>query len=629
MIAAVVVHLFSNHSVANTLSYISIACGAYFALGKAYESLSELSIDVDFLMVFAAVGAIVVGQPEDAAVLLFLFSLSSTLEHLAMAKTKSAIEGLVKLRPSEAIRVQPEGDEKVAVEQLTIGDLVRVAPFETIPVDGSIEKGESSVDQSAMTGESVAVSKGPGETVLGGTQNLDGALVIRVASTVGDSTLDKIVSLVEEAQENKSGGERISQWFGQRYTFFVLGAFIVSLVIRLIVGSAFSDALYGALVLLVALSPCALVISTPASTLSALAWAAKHGMLVRGGQFIELAGSVDTIALDKTGTLTTGKPVLVEICVCKNEAATVSVGSDPVEHSKCWHGTSGLSDLASEVLSAAASLEQYASHPIAEAVVGAAKKHGVSIPEALNLKVVPGHGVTGLVNDERVYIGKLAYLEEEGLSISKEFREHIDELASTGMPLAAVAKGDTLAALGFSDAIRSNVSEILGEFRSLGINKVVMLTGDTPATARRIGESVGITEVRAGLLPADKASTIKELTDSGCKTLMVGDGINDAPALTTSTVGVAMGGLGSDIALNAADVVLMNDKLERIPELIRLGRKTSGVIRVNLLFATGMITALTIASFLTRLPLPVAVVGHEGSTVLVILNGLRLLKGPK
>ncbi|HWA82708.1 MAG TPA: HAD-IC family P-type ATPase, partial [Fimbriimonadaceae bacterium] len=304
-----------NHLVA----YASVGFGSYFALNSAWQSLKERSIDVNFLMVFAAIGAVAVGHPEDAAALLFLFSLSSTLESIAMAKTRSAIEGLVRLRPSQAVRIRDGIDERVPVEALELGDEIRIPPFESIPTDGEVVSGETQVDQSSMTGESIPVPKSQGDPVLAGTQNLEGSVVVAVRARVGDSALDKIVSLVQDAQENKASGERISQWFGQKYTFLVVGAFLVSLGIRaLIMQTPFNEALLTSLTLLVALSPCALVISTPASTLSALTWAARNGILVRGGSFIESAGRVDTVVLDKTGTLTEGKPRLHEICLCSH-----------------------------------------------------------------------------------------------------------------------------------------------------------------------------------------------------------------------------------------------------------------------------------------------------------------------
>ncbi len=609
------------------LAYFGVACGSYFALNAAWQSLRKQSIDVNFLMVFAAIGAVAVGRPEDAAALLFLFSLSSTLESIAMAKTRSAIEGLVKLRPSQAVRIRSGIDERVPVEALEIGDEIRIPPFESIPTDGEVVSGESQVDQSAMTGESIPVPKQHGQAVLAGTQNLEGTLVVSVTAKVGDSTLDKIVALVHDAQTNKASGERISQWFGQKYTFLVVGAFLVSLVVRyFLLQTPLNSALLTSLTLLVSLSPCALVISTPASTLSALTWAARNGILVRGGSFIEAAGRIDTVVLDKTGTLTSGKPSLQEICLCSH--AHAHSGAPCIDEDKCWAGGAQMSEEALEFLRAAAAAEQYSTHPIAEAILRAARERKVDVPEALDQRVVPGLGVHANIDGRTVAIGQLRLL-EQFVKPTNEFVEHTKGLQSRGMTVALIAFGDELASLGFQDSPRAGARELVEELHSIGIGKVQMLTGDNPETARAVAARVGVDGFRAGLMPDEKTDAVADFEERGHSVMMVGDGVNDAPSLTRATVGVAMGGLGSDVALNSADVVLMHDKLERIPDLIRLGRRTNGIIRFNLLFATGVIVGLTLTSLLFKLPLPLAVIGHEGSTVIVILNGLRLLRGPR
>lgn len=608
------------------IGYAGVAFGSYFALSSAWESLKKRSIDVNLLMVIAAAGAIVVGHIEDAVALLFLFSLSSTLESIAMAKTRSAIEGLVKLRPSQAVRVHNGIDEVVPVESLEVGDEVRVPPFESIPTDGTIVAGDSQIDQSAMTGESIPVEKKIGDSVLAGTQNMEGILLVSVTARVGDSTLDRIVDLVQDAQENKASGERISQWFGQRYTFFVLGAFALSMLIRaLVLHNPMNAALMTSLTLLVALSPCALVISTPASTLSALTWAARQGILIRGGSFIEGSGRIDTVLLDKTGTLTEGKPKLKEICVCSE--AHAHVGGRCVSADSCWHGEGTMSLEAQSVLRAAAAAEQYSNHPIAEAIVAAAREWKLDVPEAADHRVIPGMGVSAGVDGKPVSIGRKSFIEAQA-KLSPDFVEHTHELQARGMTVALMAHGDKLAALGFQDSPREGVRELLSELRQLGVKEIRMLTGDNEQTASAVAKDVGLDSFSASLMPEDKTRIVGELIDQGRSVMMVGDGVNDAPALTRASVGVAMGGLGSDIALNSADIVLMRDRLSSIPELIRLGRRTNGVILANLLFATGVIAVLTVASLFAKLPLPLAVVGHEGSTVVVILNGLRLLRGP-
>jgi Cd2+/Zn2+-exporting ATPase len=612
------VFLVLGYALGPAWAYASAAFGSVFALRTAWDSLRERSLDVNFLMILAAAGAVIVGRPADAAALLFLFSLSNTLETYAMAKTRSAIEGLIKLRPDRATLLTDEGDRWVSTHELVIGDRVRVAAFESIPVDGEIESGITSVNQAAMTGESVPVPKSIGEPVLAGTQNLDGMFVMRVTAPAGGTMLDKVVDLVRDAQENKASGERISQWFGQRYTFFVIAVFVVALLIRLGLKQPIHEALYGALVLLVALSPCALVISTPATTLSALAWAGRRGILVRGGQFLERLRDIKVIVMDKTGTLTAGTPHLAEICVC----APVAAGAVCREDEACWHGSGDLSEEAQRMLRAAAAAEQYSSHPLAVAITRAARDNGIEVPEAHEQTDHPGLGIEARLVEGTVRIGQRRFFDH----LPTEFATHVEELQSRGMTVAIMEFQGKHAALGLRDAPRPEAPEVVRHLKASG-RRVIMLTGDTVPTAKAVAEEVGVEEYHGGLLPADKTQRVAELEDSGFPVMMVGDGINDAPALSRASVGIAMGGLGSDIALNAADIVLMQDRLARVPQVIALGERTSRIITANLVFAAGVILTLTVSSLFFELPLPLAVIGHEGSTVIVILNGLRLLRG--
>jgi len=593
-------------------AYLSVACGSYYAVRSTLSSLRQREIDVNLLMVIAAIGAVAIHQTQDAAGLLFLFSLSSTMEAFALAKTKSAIESLVRLRPSQALRVRDGAETLVNVEDLRTGDIIRVNGFEGIPSDGTITEGLSAVDESALTGEAEPVSKGPESEVTGGTQNLDGTLFVRVTKEIGNSVLDQIVSLVRTAQENKATDERISEWFGQRYTIFVILAFVIAWVVRLAIGQPPADAFYSALTLLVGLSPCALVISTPAATLSALANAARKGILVRGGEFIEKVANINVVAMDKTGTLTKGKPRLVEMVTANDQ---VWHSSDP---------TPPTAELRS-ILANVAAIEKYSSHPLAKALVSAAKEFELAVPLATESRIVPGKGAVGTIYGVALAVGNEAMLHDQSRTIPPELETKVAAWKDTGRTSVLAANSQFVAAFAFEDEIRPEARAVLEDMRSLGIARFLMLTGDKPETAHTVAERVGVTEVRAGLLPADKTEIIRELSTTE-RVMMVGDGVNDAPSLAQATVGVAMGGLGSDVALNAADVVLMHDKLERIPDLIRLSRRTKGIIRANLIFAAGVIIMLTVSSFVTKLPLPLAVIGHEGSTVLVILNGLRLLR---
>ncbi len=614
--------------------YLSIACGSVFALQAAWRSVRDREIDVNVLMVLAAVGSVAIGRPVEAAVLLFLFALSGTLEEYAMARTRNAIEGLIKLRPDNAIVVTPEGDKTVPVSEVRVGDIVRVRPFEAVAIDGHVVQGETAIDQSAMTGESRPVPRSVGDQVLAGTQNGEGMVLVRATAEHGGTTLEKIVELVRDAQENKASGERISAWFGSRYTLLVIGAFVVSLVVRLLIGQPTERALYASLSLFVALSPCALVISVPAATLSALAWAARRGILVRGGEFIEAIGKVDTAVLDKTGTLTVGKPVLAQICVCDTVVASVGAASECAERDACWRSGESMSTGSKDILRLAASAEQYSTHPIAQAIVDAANRQGTSVPTASEHQSLSGLGVVATVEGRRVRVGQRRFFEQGEERLPAHFAEHVEEMQHLGMTVAIAECDGEFAALGLEDVVRDEAKSVLDELRDLGVEKQMMLTGDTPQTAAAVARRLDMSDVHAGLLPDDKERIVSGLADSGRRVVMVGDGVNDAPSLARANVGVAMGGLGSDVALNAADVVLMQDRLALLPELVRLGRRTNKVIRQNLYFGSGVIVMLFVGSIVwdaffpstSNLILPLAVVGHEGSTVLVILNGLRLLR---
>lgn len=599
------------------LSYASVLCGSYEAIQSAYSSLRDRRLDVNLLMLIAAVGAIAVGRVSDAAALLFLFSLSTTLESLAMARTKSAIESLVRLRPSKAWRVREGRDEQVLVESLTVGDIIRIPAYETVPADSIIVEGRSRIDESSMTGEAEPVPRDVEDPIVGGTQNLEGTLLAKVTAVVGDSALDKIVALVQEAQDNKASGERISEWFGQRYTIFVLIAFSTSLAIRAAIGQPFSEGFYTSLTLLVGMSPCALVISTPATTLSALAWCARNGILVRGGEFIELAGLIKVVALDKTGTLTWGKPVLREVVYFPFDGPPVA-----------WKAEEDLNPQTAYALQMAAAAEQHSSHPIARAILDALREQRLEIPAVTNHQVVSGLGVEAATEKGIVRVGRERMLQEAGVAIPAGVDEHLQRLQVEGQSVSLVGMPLGVAVLGLSDGVRSGAMAFIRRLRALGIQRVAILTGDRAEAAKVVADQVGIAHVYAGLMPGEKTDRLKELQELG-PVMMVGDGVNDAPSLATASVGVAMGGLGSDIAMNSADVVLIHDRIERIPDLISLGRRTVSTIRANLLFAGAVVVTLTFASLFTRLPLPIAVVGHEGSTVIVILNGLRMLSGPR
>ena len=602
----------------SALAYIAIVLGSIESVPAAWQTIRERKLDVEFLMILAAVGAVALGRPAEAAVLLFLFSLSKALEDLTMAKTKGAIDALVRLRPATAIAIRDGKQIEIPVEEIVLGDELLLPAFLTAAVDGEVTNGVGSIDTSALTGESIPVAVRPGEKVLAGARNLEFGLKYRATSTVQNSTLQKVVDLVAEAQNNQASGERVSRWFGEKYTWFVLIASLAIFLFRLFVLKLpLHEASYKSLTLLVALSPCALVISVPAATLSAMTWAARHGLLIRGGEMIERMGQVTAFTFDKTGTLTQGRPELTEICLCDQEC----IGSEI-----CWGGTGELSPQAVEILVYAASAEAQSEHPVGHAIRRSVPTASV-IPTAESIEVVPGEGIRATIEGKRVLIGQLSMLEQAGLKPTEDFRAHVAEIQSRGWTVAALAVDNQMAALGFKDGLKKGAIETLNQLRKQGITCMTMLTGDHPRTAEAIAKEVGLSDFHAALMPGDKLEIIEKLS-KGHKVAMVGDGINDAPALTQAYVGIAMGGLGSDIALNAADIVLMNDRIEALPELIALGRRTNGIVLANLVIGGGVIACLTAASLVGLLPLPIAVVGHEGSTLLVILNGLRLLRGP-
>ncbi len=604
----------------HVFAYISIVLGSIEAVPAAWETLRERRLDVETLMLVAAVGSVLLNRPTEAAVLLFLFSLSKALEDMTMARTRNAIDALIRLRPSR-VTVQRNGAElEIPVEEIVIGDVIVLPGFITAPVDGVIVTGTGSVDNSALTGESVPIPMEPGSSILAGARNLEFGLNFRATSTIEDSTLQKVVDLVEQAQENQGSGERTSQWFGERYTWFVLVASTVMFLAKMAFHVPFRDAIYTSLTLLVALSPCALVISVPAAVLSAMGWAARNGILVRGGEFIEKAGQVTAITFDKTGTLTSGKPQLVEICLCDEDPATQCQETDV-----CWSGKGDMSEESQRILALAAAAEAQSEHPIAHALRESADKNHVASLTATNVETVPGLGIRAVVDGRKIEIGQPKMF--AGI-MPDEFKHHIEEIQATGWTVAVIAVDGKLAALGFEDSPRDTAKGVLSKLTKMGLKHMTMLTGDNQRTASRVAGELGLSNYRAELMPGDKVSAIEEIAAKE-HVMMVGDGINDAPALTKAFVGVAMGGLGSDIALNAADVVLMKDRLEAVPEIIALGKRTNRIIKANLFIGGGVITVLTLTSLIGILPLPIAVVGHEGSTLVVILNGLRLLRGPK
>lgn len=596
----------------STLLYaFSYAFGGVFGLMGGIRSLKARTIDVDLLMVLAAIGAWVVGAPFEGALLLFLFSLSNVLQDYAMDRTRSAIRSLMKLRP-EFARVSRGGEYlSVPVASVEVGEVFTVRPGERLPLDGTVTGGESHVDESAITGESRPVNRSTGDTVLAGSINSDGVLTVEVTKPADQSTIAKVISLVEEAQQRKAKTQRFLDRAEQYYAVGVILFTTATLLIPLALGEAFAAALYRAMTVMVAASPCAIIISTPASVLSAIGNGARRGVLFKGGAYLEQAAGLKVVAFDKTGTLTEGRLILEQLIPCAD---------------------SGLSE--ERLLAIAAAAEFNSEHIVALATVEAATRRGLALPTPASFHAFAGRGVEAEIEGERYWIGNRKLFERIELSgdDQRAVWDRVETLERSGRTVVTVAKVDEtgrraefLGILAYGDRLRSSAREVVRSLRASGVKRVVLLTGDNESTGRAIAEEAGIDEARCGLLPDEKLDVIRELRARYGQIAMVGDGVNDAPALAEADIGIAMGAAGTDVALETADVVLMGDDLTRLPYILRLSRRTRHVLVFNLGLAIALIVAMIVGIFWVALPLPAAVVGHEGGTVLVSLNGLRLL----
>ena len=553
-------------------------------------------------MLLAAVGAGALGEWVEGAFLLFLFSLAHALEHYAMGRARNAIRALSDLTPAKA-RVQRDGREQdVPVEQVRVGETVIVHPAQRIPVDGKVRAGRSAVDQAPITGESVPVEKSPGDEVFAGTVNGSGALEIVTSRAAGDRTLDRVVRLVEEAQTQKAPTQRFTDRFERIFVPGVLIAAVLLVVVPpLLADWPWATSFYRGLALLVAASPCALALGTPSAVLAGIAQAARKGVLIKGGEHLEAFGSVRAMAFDKTGTLTTGKPQVTDL-------VTMSEVTE------------------AELLRITAAVERRSQHPLAAAIVRRAEADGLALPDAGDVESVTARGVRSTVEGKVVEIGSLRLFEGCPAAIPSAVTERVESLQQRGRSVMVVRHGDRwLGVIGLADIPRPSARRTLDRLRQLGLDTLVMLTGDNAGVANAIGRAVGIDQVRAGLLPEDKVTAVQELMKQSGRVAMVGDGVNDAPALANATVGIAMGGAGTAAALETADVALMGDDLAKLPFAIGLSRFARRIIRQNLVIALGTIVVLAVATTLGLIRIGPAVVFHEGSTLVVIFNSLRLL----
>ncbi len=589
-------------TVANALYALVYVAAGYDVATHAIPALFKGKLDTDILMLAAAAGAAALGELSEGAFLLLLFSIGHAGEHYALDRARNAINALGELMPKTA-RVKRDGQiVEEPVENLQIGDMVIARPGDRIPVDGEIAEGSSTIDQSPITGESVPVTKGKGEEVFAGTVNKDNALEIRVTRVAADNTLSRVMKLVAEAQSQRSP----TQQFADRFTSRLVPLVFVATALLIVIPPLFNlltlqDSFYRGMLLLVAASPCALAIGTPASVLAGIAQAARNGVLIKGGVHLENLGRLQAIAFDKTGTITSGTFTVTDVVP--------------------------LNGTADDLLRIAGAVEHQSNHPLAQAVVRAAQEKRLQLPPAGNLENVPGRGVRSTVEGAAVLVGSTKLLTETaGMTVDDSIIQRVDELEKTGRTTMLVSKdGTVLGILGLADTPRANVKAIMNSLRGLGIGHLVMLTGDNDDVARNIAAEVGLTEVQAELMPEDKLNIIRELEEKYEAIAMIGDGVNDAPALASATVGIAMGGAGTAVALETADVALMADDLSKLPFAVGLSRASRRIIQQNLTISLGVIALLILTSVLGIVQLGFAVVLHEGSTLVVVGNALRLL----
>ncbi|WP_175987093.1 heavy metal translocating P-type ATPase [Bacillus sp. Marseille-Q1617] len=585
-----------------TFLYASaMVISGYKPVKSAYYSIKSRSLDMNVLMSAAAIGAALIGEWLEGATVVWLFALGTALQTMSIEKTRNSIRNLMNLAPSEAWIIVGSQLTKRHVEEVAVGDILVVKPGDRIPLDGEILKGESSINQAPITGESIPVDKEAGDTVYAGTINENGSLEIRVTKLAEDTTIAKIIHLVEEAQEQKAPTQAFIDKFAAVYTPIVFVLALVVMVLPPLIGfGTWGEWFYKGLELLVVACPCALVISTPVAIVSAIGNAARNGVLIKGGTFLEKAGAITAIAFDKTGTLTEGKPKVSEI-----KAFNVSE---------------------EEVLSIARTLEEYSTHPIARTVVGFAKEKGIEPKDGELFKSIVGKGVQAEIDGAVHYAGNARLFEEKNLPLG-EAETVVQALQSKGMTVVIIGtKQKVLGVISVADSIRTTTVHALDGLKKVGIGQVVMLTGDNEGTARMISKEASVSRYFADLLPEDKVDAIKKLQSEGHKVAMVGDGINDAPALATADLGIAMGGAGTDTAMETADVVLMADNLEKLPYTINLSRKALKIIKQNIWFSLIVKFAALALIFPGWLTLWLAVLSDTGAAIIVILNALRLLK---
>ncbi|KFL15064.1 cadmium transporter [Geobacillus stearothermophilus] len=589
-----------------TIGYAAaILIGGYSLFIKGFKNLVRLNFDMNTLMTVAILGAAAIGEWGEGATVVILFAISEALERYSMDKARQSIESLMDIAPKEALIRRGNEEMMIPVDDIQVGDIMIVKPGQKLAMDGIVIKGTSTLNQAAITGESVPVTKTVGDEVFAGTLNEEGLLEVKVTKRVEDTTLSKIIHLVEEAQAERAPSQAFVDRFAKYYTpAIIIFALLLAVIPPLFMGADWSEWIYRGLAVLVVGCPCALVISTPVSIVTAIGNAAKNGVLIKGGIYLEEAGNLKVIAFDKTGTLTKGIPSVTDV---------VTYNGDE-----------------NELMTITAAIEKGSQHPLASAIIRKAEEDGLNFNDVSveEFQSITGKGVKAKVNNEMYYVGSPGLFEELlPNGIQSEIKEQITTLQTQGKTVMILGtEKEILALIAVADEIRESSKEVIRKLHQVGIEKTVMLTGDNQRTAEAIGKQVGVSDIKADLLPEDKLNFIKELRDKYRSVAMVGDGVNDAPALAASTVGVAMGGAGTDTALETADIALMSDDLSKLPYTIKLSRKALAIIKQNITFSLGIKALALLLIVPGWLTLWLAIFADMGATLIVTLNSMRLLK---
>ncbi|MDE3837973.1 heavy metal translocating P-type ATPase [Bacillus methanolicus] len=564
------------------------------------ETIENKELNVEMLMIFAAIGSAIIGYWTEGAILIFIFAVSGALETYTLNKSRKEISSLMELQPEEALRLNNGMEERVHVSQLKIGDIILVKPGERVPSDGRISKGQTTIDEAAITGESIPVAKTEGDDVFAGTVNLNGSITIEITKPNSETLFQKIIQLVQNAQSEKSPSQLFIEKFEGTYVKIVLAVVVLMMFLPYyVLGWSWNETFYRAMILLVVASPCALVASIMPATLSAISNGARHGILFKGGVHLENLSHLKAIAFDKTGTLTKGKPEVTNVITKE-----------------------GISR--NEILLAVGAIEKHSNHPLAHAIVNYVNDQlDEKLPEPEKIEDVPGWGIKAFINDEEWKVGKAEFV---GKGFAEQFADGAANLlADEGKTIVFVQRGkEIVAMIALKDVVREETKSAIESLKTKGIY-TIMLTGDSKKTANAIAKECHVNDFVAECLPEKKVEELKKLKKQFGNVAMVGDGINDAPALATANVGIAMGE-GTDVALETADIVLMKNDLPRIAEAINLSHRMNRIVKQNVVFSISVIMLLIASNFLQLVDLPFGVIGHEGSTILVILNSLRLLK---